>query len=1112
MSDIFVKTSGLGSTGWRKASNIFVKTSGLGSVGWKSAVGVWIRNATQWLKVWPLSGIFATRVPYIGYFSSDTYANRMPNATYGTIRIGDSYFGDNAQWDLNGWAASSYTYKWKLYDQFDSDLSITLRSGTGSGWTSTTGEDQLPTSVWTSTNSTNADNQFLGFEVTANNSSSSQYNGLSVSTRIKVLRERPVNLTKTLSTNSPTVGTNITYSSTWASGEAYKDESARRSIQWYNNSSSTTTGGSAATGTGSTTATYTPNANDSGKYLYVVETRYNSGTDYDLGTSTGISASVATTGLVGSSPNAFTYSLTNTSSVTTPSSPVQQRVSTTSNTVLIEMASSFPSDTESYELWIYGTGSLAGGTLANPAVQTVTTLNQYNSSGNFVPTGGSFDTITSISTSASNSPISTFTKSVGTTRTLRFDVSVTTGALSWKINYTVAGASSGNGTFAINTNSMPASITIGGAANPTVTITGVIAYSAADQGGSTTAGTAGSQTSLSTITKPTAFSTTSSSNYTFYVNNQLTGSQRRVTLPAAFASGTTIYVSTNGYINWGGNDPAGSISIPTSGTTLSLLSGDLRQGAVSASGTISTGGLWTFANSTSYWVTWWGNYYNDAAQVARYQVQFYFGQSYADVYIVNNSLTTITPTTTAVQNAANVSQDWSATTAQASTLLSTASMNRVSTQDGVDDNRTSIIASVPAIIPTITMGVNSGVSQTAGTINWTSTNQSTFSSTGTFANTGTTGTSISKIGLTANTTYTGTVTVTSSTGDTASANYSLTTSANLTWTVTWDAAGGTGGGTTTENRGLAHTAPSPGTRTGFNFEYYRYPASGGTDPVFVASGGSYTPTAATTFGAIWTAITYSVTFNANGGTGAPATQTKTYGTNLTLSSTTPTRATVGNTSYTFNGWNTASDGSGTNYSAGGTYSTNAALSLFAKWTETTATSYTVSYSANGGAASPAPPASQVTTGTILIATRPNFTRTNCTLGAGWNTNAAGTGTNYANGASFTPTADTTMYARWTANTVTFTNPTVTFTGTSGSGATTQRSWSWTAGSVSGGTATGYQWSISSTGPTTGFGAFSATTTATTLTVTASTARWLRVRKVATDGLGATQTSGTNNGV
>ena len=73
-------------------------------------------------------------------------------------------------------------------------------------------------------------------------------------------------------------------------------------------------------------------------------------------------------------------------------------------------------------------------------------------------------------------------------------------------------------------------------------------------------------------------------------------------------------------------------------------------------------------------------------------------------------------------------------------------------------------------------------------------------------------------------------------------------------------------------------------------------------------------------------ITYTITYNANGGTGAPAAQTKEYGTNLTLQSTTPTR-----TGYTFKNWNTKSDGTGTSYSASGTYTNNASVILYAIW-------------------------------------------------------------------------------------------------------------------------------------------------------------------------------------
>lgn len=71
--------------------------------------------------------------------------------------------------------------------------------------------------------------------------------------------------------------------------------------------------------------------------------------------------------------------------------------------------------------------------------------------------------------------------------------------------------------------------------------------------------------------------------------------------------------------------------------------------------------------------------------------------------------------------------------------------------------------------------------------------------------------------------------------------------------------------------------------------------------------------------------TYTVSYNANGGTGAPASQTKTYGTNLTLSSTIPTRA-----GYAFKGWATSSTGA-VAYPAGGTYTANSAITLYAVW-------------------------------------------------------------------------------------------------------------------------------------------------------------------------------------
>ena len=73
-------------------------------------------------------------------------------------------------------------------------------------------------------------------------------------------------------------------------------------------------------------------------------------------------------------------------------------------------------------------------------------------------------------------------------------------------------------------------------------------------------------------------------------------------------------------------------------------------------------------------------------------------------------------------------------------------------------------------------------------------------------------------------------------------------------------------------------------------------------------------------------VTYTVTFNANGGTGGPTTQTKTCGQTLTLTTSKPTRS-----GYTFLGWNTNSGGTGTTYASGGSYTGNAGITLYAQW-------------------------------------------------------------------------------------------------------------------------------------------------------------------------------------
>ena len=221
-----------------------------------------------------------------------------------------------------------------------------------------------------------------------------------------------------------------------------------------------------------------------------------------------------------------------------------------------------------------------------------------------------------------------------------------------------------------------------------------------------------------------------------------------------------------------------------------------------------------------------------------------------------------------------------------------------------------------------------------------------------------------------------------------------------TYTVSYNAGGGSGApGNQTKTYGVNLTLSSQTpTWAGHTFVSWNTKADGtGTS---YSPGGTYSANAGVTLYAIWSTISYTVSYNANGGSGAPANQTKYYGTPLTLSDTEPTR-----TNYDFVEWNTASDGTGTSYQPGGEYSANAALTLYAIWV---ATVYTVTYDANGHGTAPAAqtkdPGDTVTVAAAISATGCSF--------VAWNTAPDASGTRYDPGDTYSADADVTLYAIW----------------------------------------------------------------------------------------------------
>ena len=247
------------------------------------------------------------------------------------------------------------------------------------------------------------------------------------------------------------------------------------------------------------------------------------------------------------------------------------------------------------------------------------------------------------------------------------------------------------------------------------------------------------------------------------------------------------------------------------------------------------------------------------------------------------------------------------------------------------------------------------------------------------------------------------------------------------YTITYNANGGTGTPSSqTKVYGydliLDDTAP---TRSGYTFKGWG--TSSSSTSASYQPGGTYTANTSRTLYAIWESNapkTYTVSYNANGGTGAPSSQTKTHNVALTLRTNTPTRS-----GYTFKGWATSSASTSASYSAGASFTINANTILYAVWQEDAPITYTVSYIANGGSGAPASQIKYKDVTLTVSSTKP--TRSGYTF-LGWSTSSIAAYPLYYSGGSYTANASATLYAVWSYNAPTV--YTITFNANGGSGA------------------------------------------------------------------------------
>ena len=171
-----------------------------------------------------------------------------------------------------------------------------------------------------------------------------------------------------------------------------------------------------------------------------------------------------------------------------------------------------------------------------------------------------------------------------------------------------------------------------------------------------------------------------------------------------------------------------------------------------------------------------------------------------------------------------------------------------------------------------------------------------------------------------------------------------------TYTVTLNQQSGTGGtGSVTATYAAAMPSMTKPTRTGYTFQGYFTEANGNGTKYYNADGSSaknWDKTANnTSLYAYWTANTYTVTLDMQGGEGGSASVTATYDAAMP-SMTKPTR-----TGYTFQGYFTEANGNGTKYyDANGSSAKNwdktaNNTTLYAYWT---AVPYTITYNLEGG--------------------------------------------------------------------------------------------------------------------------------------------------------------------
>ena len=200
------------------------------------------------------------------------------------------------------------------------------------------------------------------------------------------------------------------------------------------------------------------------------------------------------------------------------------------------------------------------------------------------------------------------------------------------------------------------------------------------------------------------------------------------------------------------------------------------------------------------------------------------------------------------------------------------------------------------------------------------------------------------------------------------------------------------------------------TKNGYTFQGWSTSSTG--SPQY-QPGDYYTIYSNTILYAIWGESTQycTITFNANGGTGAPASQQKVIGESTYIPYAKPTR-----NGYTFLGWSTSKYTSTADYQPGQAYTPYGDMTFYAVWEQNVVKTWTITYNANGGENAPSPQTANVGQSITITYSKP--TRSGYTF-LGWSTWSGSTEpeTAFTPGYSYSSDYDITLYAVWKQNVV-----------------------------------------------------------------------------------------------